>query len=245
MKILVCISKVPDTTTKINFVDDNTRFDTNNVQFIINPLDEFALTRAIELIEAGEGSVEVINVGGVDTEPIIRKALALGAEEAIRVDAEPTDSFFVATQIAHFAKVGEYDIVLTGRETIDFNGSQVGGMIAAMLDIPFISGVSSLELNGNEATFHREIEGGKEVVTSSIPFVASAQEGITTPRIPNMRGIMSARTKPLKVEQPVSDEKLTSNNLFESPPAKGECVFIDSETPEKLVELLHSEAKVI
>ncbi len=246
MKILVCICKVPDTTSKIRFTDNNTKFDSANVQFIINPLDEFALTRALELKEAQEGStVTVINVGRADTEPLIRKALAIGAEEAIRVDAEPVCSFFVAEQLAHYAKEGNYDLILAGRETIDNNGSQVGGMIAEMLGLPFISGVSRLDINDGNGSMDREIEGGKETLEAKIPFVASIHEGIAEPRIPTMRGIMSARTKPLKVEQPISDNKLTEVTSYEQPPVRNECKYIDKDNPAELVELLAREAKVI
>jgi electron transfer flavoprotein beta subunit len=245
MKILVCISKVPDTTTKIRFTDDNSRFDESNVQFIINPLDEFALTRALEIKEAQGGQVDVINVGGADTEPLIRKALAIGADEAIRVDVEPTDAYLVASEIAKVAQDGGYEMVLTGRETIDHNGSQVGGMIAEIMDLPFISGVSKMDLDGSTAEMVREIEGGKETLSATAPFVASCQEGITEPRIPTMRGIMSARTKPLNTVAASGADQLTQVDGFESPPPKGDCTYIDKEEIGKLVDLLANEAKVI
>ncbi len=245
MKILVCISKSPDTTTKISFTPDNTQLDTNGVQFIINPNDEFALSRAIEIREASGGSITVVNVGEADTEPIIRKALAIGADDAIRINAEPTDAYFVASQIAAVASEGSYDLVMAGRETIDHNGSQVGGMMAELLDLPYVTGVLGLELHGNEATLVREVEGGKETLSASLPLVLGAIEGLAEFRIPNMRGIMSARTKPLTVKEPAVSEQMTQVEVFEQPPAKVDCRYIESDQPEKLVELLHQDAKVI
>ena len=245
MNILVCIAKVPDTTTKITFKDDNTQFNDDRVQWVINPLDEFALTRAIEIKEALEGKITVINVGKADTEPLIRKAFAIGADEGIRVDAEPTDCYFVAVQIAHYAKEGNYDFIFAGRETTDHEGCQVGGMVAEFMGIPFISGVPKFDYDGNVATMEREIEGGKEVLTVKPPFLASIQEGVTEPRIPSMRGIMSARTKPLNVVQPVEADTYTGIKAYELPPAKGECKYVDAENAEELINLLHNEAKVI
>lgn len=244
MKILVCISNVPDTTTKISF-NNNKELNTAGVQFIINPYDEIALTRALELKEAQGGTVTVINVGTAATEPNIRKALAIGADDAIRVNAEPTDALFVATQIAEVAKKNQYDIILTGRESIDYNGAQVGGMIAELLDLPSVSVAVKLDVNGNEATLEREIDGGKEVVSVPMPFVATAQKGMAEPRIPNMRGIMTARTKPLQVVEPVAAEKATEHIRFEQPPAKSAVKMIPADHAEQLVELLHNEAKVI
>ena len=198
MKILVCISKAPDTTAKIAFTDNNTQFDTNGVQFIINPYDEwYALVKGLEIKEAQGGSVTVINVGKADNDPTIRKALAIGADDAVRIDAEPTDALYTAKQIAKYAKENNFDLVLCGKETIDYNGSQVGGMIAAILDQPFISNASKMEMDGNKATVQRDIQGGKEVIEVETPFVLSAAKGMAEARIPNMRGIMAARTKPL------------------------------------------------
>ena len=187
----------------------------------------------------------VINVGQADTDPIVRKALAIGADEAIRVDADPADSYFVAKQIAHFAQAGGYDLILCGRETIDYNGAQVGTMVAELLGQPFVGGVNKLDLNGTEATMSREVDGGKEVVSANLPLVASVQEGITEPRIPTMRGIMSARTKPLQVEQVVVDEQFTHHKLYEPPRPKSDCKYVDPENVGELVRLLHEEAKVI
>lgn len=244
MKILVCINQVPDTTTKIQFAD-NKALNTNGVQFIINPYDEIALTRALEIKEAAGGTVTVINVGGANTEANIRKALAIGADDAIRVNTEPTDALFVATQIAEVAKKNGYDFILTGRESIDYNGAQVGGMIAELLDMPSVSVATKLDVSGTTATLEREIDGGKEVITTSLPFVASAQKGMAEPRIPNMRGIMTARTKPLQVLEPVGDMKASNSVYFELPPAKSACKMVDKDNVGELVSLLHNEAKAI
>lgn len=246
MNIIVCIAVTPDTTTKIRFVDSDTKLDSSGVQFIINPLDEFALTRALELKEAdGSGMVTVINVGSIDAEPVIRKALAIGADEAIRVDAEPADCYFVATQIANALKDKQYDAIFTGRETIDFEGGQVGGMVAEFLNLPFINGVPKLDMTGTESTMEREIDGGKEVLSVNGVYVAAIQEGVTMPRIPSMRGIMSSRTKPLNVVPPTDAQPLTSVKNFELPPVRTECKLIDPDNAEELINLLHTEAKVI
>src|SRR3984885_12184436 len=202
MKILVCISNVPDTTTKITFTDNNTQFNTNGVQFILNPYDEIALSRAIELTEGGKGTVTVINIGEANTEATIRKALAIGADDAVRINAKPHDAWFVAYQIAQYIKTNAFDLVLTGRESIDYNGSKVAGMLGELLDIPSVSVIKKLDLDGDKGTVEREIEGGKEVLAIPFPFVAGTAEGVAEPKIPNMRGIMSARTKPLKVVEP-------------------------------------------
>lgn len=245
MKFLVCISNVPDTTTKITFTPDGKSLNTAGVQFIINPYDEMALTRALEIKEAQGGTVTVINVGTAATEPTIRKALAIGADDAIRVNAEPTDALFVATEIAAIAKNEKYDVILTGRESIDYNSGQVMGMIAEILGIPSIAVATRLDISGTQATLEREIDGGKEVVTVSVPFAVSAQKDMAEPRIPNMRGIMSARTKPLKVVEPTAANKPTASLTHQNPPAKTACKMIDAEHPEELIKLLHEEAKVI
>jgi len=246
MKILVCISKAPDTTAKIAFTDNNTQFDTNGVQFIINPYDEwYALVKGLEIKEAQGGSVTVINVGKADNDPTIRKALAIGADDAVRIDAEPTDALYTAKQIAKYAKENNFDLVLCGKETIDYNGSQVGGMIAAILDQPFISNASKMEMDGNKATVQRDIQGGKEVIEVETPFVLSAAKGMAEARIPNMRGIMAARTKPLNVVEPSEAENATEIVSYELPPAKGDCKYIDADNAAELLELLRNEAKVI
>jgi len=245
MKILVCITHVPDTTSKINFSDNNTKFDTNGVQFIIGPYDDYALARAIEIKEASGASVTVLNVGPADTEPTIRKALAIGADDAVRVNAEPADSFFVATQIAEHAKSVGYDLILMGRESIDFNGGVVHGIVGELLGVPSISPVMKLELEGNKAKLAREIEGGKEYMEVNLPFVAGCQEPIAEWKIPNMRGIMSARTKPLKVVEPVTAASGVKLQKFELLPPKGAVKMISADNVSELVTLLKSEAKVL
>ncbi len=245
MKILVCISNVPDTTTKINFTDDNKSFVTAGVQFIINPYDEIALTRALELTEKDGGTVTVINVGDATTEPTIRKALAIGATDAVRINAAPRDAFFVAKQIAGYAKDKGFDMILTGRESIDYNGGQVASMIAELLDLPTVNSVKMLTINGSTATIEREIEGGKEVSECPLPLVASATEGMAEPRIPNMRGIMSARTKPLAVVEASAVDQLTNVVGYDKPKPRSAVNLVAADNVEKLVELLHTQAKVI
>jgi electron transfer flavoprotein beta subunit len=247
MKILVCISKTPDTTAKIAFTDNNTKFDVNGVQWIINPSDEwYALVRAIELKEADPAtSIHLITVGNDDTEPIIRKAFALGGDEAIRVNADSHDSYYIASQIAEVAKQGGYDLVFTGKETIDYNGSSIGGMVSELLDLPFISLASKFELSGTKATITREIEGGEEVCEVALPVVVSCSKGMAEARIPNMRGIMAARTKPLKVIEPSAADTLTAVSGFGLPPAKSGVKLVDAENVDELVRLLHDEAKAI
>lgn len=246
MKILVCISKVPDTTTKISFTENNTQFNTANVQFILNPYDEwYALVRGLEIKEDKGGTVTIVHVGPAENDQIIRKALAIGADNAARIDLDPTDAYETAFQIAEYAKSGSFDLILLGKETIDYNGSSVPGMVAALMDLPFVSYASKLELEGEKAIVTREIEGGSEVVESTLPMVISAQKGMAEARIPTMRGIMSARTKPLNVVEPVETNKRTEIVRFELPPEKGGCKYVDPENPAELVELLHNEAKVI
>jgi len=245
MKILVCISKTPDTTAKIAFTDNNTKFDVNGVQWIINPYDEwYSLVRAIELKEKDPATViHLVTVGAVDAEPIIRKALALGGDEAIRVNADSHDSFYIASQIAEVVKQGGYDLVLTGKETIDYNGSSIGGMVAELTDLPYVALATKFELEGTKATITREIEGGEEICEVTLPVTVSCQKGVAEARIPNMRGIMAARTKPLKVVEPVAADALTSVAGFGLPPAKAGVKLVDAENVEELVRLLHEEAK--
>src|SRR5688572_3389441 len=247
MKILVCISKTPDTTAKIAFTDNNTKFAEAGVQWIINPYDEwYALVRAIELKEKDASTViHLVNVGGADAEPIIRKALALGGDEAIRVNSDTRDSFYVASQIAEIAKQGGYDLVFTGKETIDYNGSSIGGMIAELLDIPYVSLATKFELNGTTAVINREIEGGEETCEVNPPVVVSCQKGMAEARIPNMRGIMAARTKPLKVVEPAATDILTEVVKFELPAPKAGVKLVPADQPEELVRLLHEEARII
>lgn len=245
MKILVCISHVPDTTSKISFIENNTQFNNAGIQYIIGPYDEYALSKAIDLKESLGGTVTVINVGEASTEATIRKALAIGADDAIRINAFPKDAYFVAEQIAHVAKTASYDLILMGRESIDFNGGLVHGLVAELLDLPSISPIMKLEINGNKATMSKEIEGGKEIVECEIPFVAGCQEPIAEWKIPNMRGIMSAKTKPLAVLEPIPTEENISISNFEMPKPKSSCKMIDPAHPEQLFELLKTEAKII
>jgi electron transfer flavoprotein beta subunit len=246
MKILVCISKTPDTTAKIAFTDNNTKFASEGVQWIINPYDEwYALVRALELKEKDPSIViHLVNVGGADADPIIRKALALGGDEAIRVNSTAGDSYYIAAQIAAVAQ-GGYDLILTGKETIDYNNSSIGGMLSELMNMPFISLATKLDIAGTTATLNREIEGGEETMELSLPAVVSCQKGMAEARIPNMRGIMAARTKPLKVTEPVPAEELTSVSRYELPPAKAGVKLISPDDPGELVRLLHEEAKVI
>lgn len=245
MKILVCISHVPDTTSKINFTENNTKFDPNGVQFIIGPYDDYALARAIELKESTGSTVTVLNVGTAETEPTIRKALAIGADDAIRVNAEPTDSFFVASQIAEHAKAGGYDLILMGRESIDYNSGAVHGIVGEMLGIPSVSPVMKLEVDGTKVKMAREIEGGKEHVEANLPLVAGCQEPIAEWKIPNMRGIMSAKTKPLKVVDAKAVDSGIKLQKFELPPPKGAVKMISADNVGELVTLLKNEAKVL
>ncbi len=243
MKILVCITHVPDTTSKISFTEGDTKFDSTGVQYIIGPYDDYAIARAVELKESNGAAITVLNVGGVETEPTIRKALAIGADEAIRVNAAPADSLFVAQQIAHVAKDGSYDLILMGRESIDYNGGQVHAMVGEILGIPSISPVMKLEIEGSKAIMSREIEGGKEFLEAELPFVAGCQEPIAEWKIPNMRGIMTARTKPLNVVEPVSEDAAVTYGTYEMPAPKSGVKMASSV--DELVDLLKNDAKVL
>ncbi len=248
MKILVCISHVPDTTSKINFTDGDTKFDTNGVNFVINPNDEFGLTRAMWFKEKQGATVDVVNVGGAETEPTLRKALAIGADSAIRVNTPAVDGFQVAKNLAKVAKDGGYDLIIAGRESIDYNGGTVPGMLAAMLDANFVNTCIGLEVEGDKATATREIDGGKETLTASLPLVIGGQKGLVEEsdlRIPNMRGIMQARKKPLNVVEPVDASVQTEAARFEKPAPKGEVKLVDPDNLDELIDLLHNEAKVI
>lgn len=246
MKFLVCVSKAPDTTTKITFTDNNTKFNEDKVQWILNPTDEwYALVKALELKEKLGGTVTTVTVGKADVDPIIRKGLAIGADDAVRIDAEDVDAYQVAALIAEYAKSENYDIILTGKETINYNGFMVPGMVSELLDLPYISLAVKLDLNGNTATATREIEGGEETLEVNTPFVISCQKGMAEARIPNMRGIMAARTKPLKVVAPGSAEVYTSVHNYEAPKERGNVKLISPDNVEELVRLLHEEAKVI
>ncbi len=248
MKILVCISSVPDTTSKINFTDENRKFDPNGVQFIINPSDEFGLTKAVMLKEKLGASITLINVGTAETEPTLRKAFALGADEIIRINAVATDGYFVASQIAKVAQEGNYDLIITGKESIDYNGGMVGGMLAALLDFPFINKCISLEINEKTVTATREIEGGKEKLSTQLPLVIAGQKGLVEEkdlRIPNMRNLMAARTKAITVIEAETTTKNTETIGFEKLPAKKPVKMISPDNLDELIDLLHNEAKVI
>jgi len=248
MKILVCISSVPDTTAKINFTADKSAFDKNGIQWVINPLDEFALTKAIKLQESQGATVTVINVGDAGTEPVIRKALAIGANDAVRVNIEAKDSYSTAKEIAKIAQEGDYDLVIAGKESIDYNGGAVPGMVAQILNQPFVNACVGLEVNGGEATAVREIEGGKETISVKLPAVIAGQKGMVEEKdliIPNMRGIMSARTKPLQVVEPTSTEVKVEAVSFDSVPPRAAVKLVSPDNLDELVRLLHEEAKVI
>ena len=248
MKILVCISNVPDTTSKINFTEGDSKFDTNGVQFVINPNDEFGLTRAMWFKEKQGASVHVATVGDASVEPTMRKALAIGADEGIRINALPTDGFFVARQLAEVVKKGEYDLVICGRESIDYNGGMVPGILATLLDINFVNTCIGLEVDGSSAKAVREIDGGKETLETSLPLVIGGQKGLVNEsdlRIPNMRGIMMARKKALNVLDPIDAPSMTHDINFEKPAPKGPVKLVDATNVAELVDLLHNEAKVI
>ncbi len=246
MKILVGISKSPDTTSKIAFTDNNSKFDENGVQYIVNPYDEwYALVRALELKETVGGTVTIVTVGSASDEAVIRKALAIGADEAVRIDADPKDAYYTAMQIADYAKSNGFDLVLTGKETIQYNGSQVGGMIAEALDMPFVSLATKLDVDGSTLKLEKEYLGGIQSVEVALPAVVSCAKGMAEQRIPNMRGIMAARTKPLTVVPAAQVEDLTSFTGYTTPPAKSSVKLISPDNMDELVSLLHNEAKVI
>jgi electron transfer flavoprotein beta subunit len=248
MKILVCISHVPDTTSKINFTNNDAEFDKNGVQFVINPYDEFCLTRAMWFKEKQGATVTVVNVGGVETETTLRKALAIGADQAIRINTNPIDGFLVAKELAAVVKDGGYDLVLAGKESADYNGQMVPGMLASLVDFNFVNGCVEMEVDGTNVTAKREIDGGNETISTSLPLVIGGQKGIVEEkdlRIPNMRGIMMARKKPLQVLEPTGSEASTSVVFFEKPAPKGAVKLVDADNLDELINLLHNEAKVI
>ena len=247
MKILVCISQVPDTSTKIMLKDNDTAVNTQGVTYIINPYDEcYGLIRALELKEAGIATdVHLVTVGKADTEPVIRKALALGGDQAVRIDADSNDPYQTANYIAEYAKSVGYDLILCGKESIDYNNGTVGVMIAELLDADYIGFATKIDIDGGTATVKREIEGGEETDTVSLPVVIACQKGVAEARIPNMRGIMAARTKPLNVIAPAATEAVTAITSYEMPPAKAGVKMISPDDMDQLVELLHTEAKVI
>jgi electron transfer flavoprotein beta subunit len=246
MKILVCVSKTPDTTAKVAFNAENTEFQSAGVQYIMNPYDEwYALVRALELKETLGGTVTLINVGTVEDEQIIRKGLAIGGDDAVRVDCSPKSSLFVAKQIAAHAKAGAYDLIMLGKETIDYNGSEVGAMIAEYLDLPYISYASKMDLAGSTATILRDIEGGVEELELETPFVVSAAKGMAEQRIPNMRGIMMAKSKAITVVSPIAFADVATVAQYDLPKAKSGVKLLGVDDMDELVRLLHEEAKVI
>lgn len=248
MKILVCISHVPDTTSKINFTNGDSEFDTNNVQFIINPNDEYGLTRAIWFKEQQQATVTIVNVGGPDTEPALRKALAIGADEAIRINAIPTDAFFVAKQIAEVIKNGNYDLVIAGKESLDYNGGMVPGMIAGILNYNFINTCINIQIDGTTVKASRELDGGKEIMSTNLPLIIGGQKGLVEEkdlRIPNMRGIMMTREKTITILEPINSPVETKTVKFEKPAPKSTLKLFNSDNLDELINLLHNEAKVI
>ena len=248
MNIVVCISSVPDTTSKINFTENNTKFDNSGIQFVINPNDEFGLTKAMLLKEASGGSVKVITVGDATAEPVIRKALAIGADSAVRINKVATDSYSTAVLIASYLKENPADLIIAGKESLDYNGGAVPAMIAEILGLAFVNACNGMEISGRSATLTREIDGGKEILTADLPLVIGGQKGLVEEsdlRIPNMRGIMQARTKPLEIIEAEEAEELTTSVSFEKPAEKGACKLVNADNVAELVSLLHHEAKVI
>jgi electron transfer flavoprotein beta subunit len=245
MKILVCVTNVPDTTAKISFTEGDTKFNKAGVQYITGPYDDYALSRAVELKEKLGGTVTVLNVGAADSDQMLRKCLAIGADDAIRINCEPTDSYFVAEQIAAVANGAGYDLILMGRESIDFNGGQVHGIVGELLGMASYTPVMKLDIEGNTVQLAREIEGGKEYLETQLPIICGCQEPIAEWKIPNMRGIMTARTKPLKVVEPVGNNTLTQVQKFELPAPKGACKMIPADQAEQLIQLLKTEAKAL
>ena len=248
MKILVCISHVPDTTSKINFSENDSKFDATGVQFVINPYDEFGLTRAMWFKEKIGATITVATMGLLNTEPTLRKALAIGADNAIRINAEPTDGFAVAKELAEVVKNENFDLIITGKESIDYNGGMVPGMMAAILDYPFVNGCIGLEIEGDKASITREIDGGKEMLSASLPIIIAGQKGLVEEkdlRIPNMRGIMMARKKPMTIVDSTYTNTTSNSVRFEKPKEKAACKMIEADQVEELVRLLSEEAKVI
>lgn len=248
MKILVCISHVPDTTSKINFTEDDTQFDKQGIQFVINPNDEFGLTRAMWFKEKQGASIDIINVGLAHTESTLRKCLAIGADTAIRIDTDPTDGFFVAKQIASYIQTNSYDLIIAGRESIDYNGGMVPGMIAGLLGINFVNNCTELSVENEKATAEREIDGGKEILSCSLPLIIGGQKGLVEEddlRIPNMRGIMQARQKPLEVVTPIESKASSSIKSYEKRPEKGLVKLVDAGNIDQLIDLLRNEANAL
>jgi len=248
MNILVCISSVPDTTSKINFTDNNTKFDSNGIQFVINPYDEFGLTKAMMIKESTGGKVTIITVGDATVEPVMRKTLAIGADDAVRVNMSAIDSFSTATEIANYIKENNFDLIIAGRESSDYNGGTVPAMIAEILGLPFVNACIGMEINGDDVKLIREIDGGKEMISAKLPIIIGGQKGLVEEselRIPNMRGIMQSRSKPLNVIEPISTLLHTNTISFDKPEEKEDCKLVDADNVSELVNLLQNEAKVI
>lgn len=245
MKILVCITHVPDTTSRIAFTDNNTKFDSTGIQYIIGPYDDYALSRAVDLKTTHNAIVYVLNVGLSNTEPTLRRALAIGADEAIRINAEPVDAMYVACQIARVIRENDFDLILMGRESIDFNGGIVHSLVGELVGIPALSPVMILEIDGNEFKLAREIERGKEYIEGRLPLIAGCQEPIAEWKIPNMRGIMTARIKPFKILEPVEAPVMTITDEYRTPPPRGKVKLLETDHVADLVSLLKNEAKVI
>ena len=248
MKILVCISSVPDTTSKINFIENNTKFDNNGIQFVINPYDEFGLTKAVMIKESNQALITVVSVGDSSVEPILRKALAIGADNAVRINLKPQDSYSTAQEIANHIKSSSYDLIIAGKESSDYNSGAVPGMVADMLDIPFVNACNGMSLNKDTVLLTREIDGGIENIESKLPLIIGGQKGLVEEselKIPNMRGIMTARSKPLEVIEPNENTILTKSTSFKKPAIKGECKMIDENNVSELINELHNVAKVI
>lgn len=246
MKILVCVSKTPETTAKIAFKNNNTEFDESGVQYIMNPYDEwYALVRAVELVEKNGGEVVLFHVGDASSDIIIKKGLALGAERAVRVNAEPTSGYFVAKQIADYVSDNPQDIIFFGKETIDYNSSEVGSTVAEMLDLPYVSYASKLEDEGDDFILQREIEGGMQKVKVSTPFIVSAAKGMAEQKIANMIAIMKAKKKTIEVIEPTEVNEKVSISSYELPPEKTGVTLVDPEDMDELVRLLKQEAKII
>lgn len=248
MNIAVCISSVPDTTSKINFTENNTKFDKNGVQLIINPYDEFGLTKAVMLKETHNANITVITVGDSTVEPVMRKALAIGADSAVRIDSVAKDSYSTANEIATYLIDNPADIIIAGKESTDYNTGAVPAMIAELMNIPCINACIGLEIENHNANMIRENENGKETISAQLPVIIGGQKGLVEEselKIPNMRGIMQARTKPLTVINPISRTEIIKTKNYSKPPQKASCKLIESNNIPELINLLQNEAKVI
>ena len=239
MKILVCISCVPDTTSKINFIEDNKEFSREGVQYVINPNDEFGLTRAMWIKEKDGSSIDIINVGTKSNEPILRKALAIGADRAYRINSEPFDSKFVAHNIAHFISEHKFDLILMGKESIDYNSGIVHYLTGSILGIQTFNPVSYLDIENNkDIIIKTEVESGINKIKANLPLILGCQEPIAEWKIPNMRGIMGARSKELIVINPTDYKPSLEYIKHDIPSNKKEIKYIDKENIDLLVDEL-------